>query len=44
MRQANNIGDAVNDAIMVINHQQKRRMFLYNIRSIYMYLHFLLGV
>jgi len=44
MRQSNNIDDAMNDAVMVVDHQQKRRTFLYIIRSIYIYLHFVLGV
>jgi len=44
MRHSNDIDDAVNDVIMVVNHQQKRRLFLYNIHSIYFYLHFVLGV
>jgi len=44
MRQSKNIDDAMNDAVMVVDHQQKRRLFLYNIHSIYFYLHFVLGV
>jgi len=42
MRQSNDVDDAVNDVVMVIVHQQKRRVFLYNIHSEYFYLHFLL--
>jgi len=44
MHQSNAIDDDVNDVIMVVDHQQKRRLFLYNIHSIYFYLHFVLGV
>jgi len=32
MRHSNDIDDAVNDVIMVVNHQQNRRLFLYNTR------------
>ncbi len=44
MRQSNDVDDAMNDAVMVVDHQQKRRLFLYDIRFIYFYLHFVLGV
>jgi len=44
MRHSNDIDDDVNDVVMVVNHQQKRRLFLYSIRSIYFYLHFVLGI
>jgi len=40
----NNINDAMNNVIMVVNHQQKRILFLYDIHSMYFYLHFELGV
>jgi len=43
VHQSNTIDDAMNDVIMVIDHQQKGRLFLYNICSIYFYIHFLLG-
>jgi len=42
MHQMNDIDDAVNDVIMVDLNGQKRRLFLYNIHSRYIYLHFLL--
>jgi len=44
MRQSNDIDDDMNDVVMVVDHQQKRRLFLYDIRSIYFYIHFLLGL
>jgi len=44
MRQSNNIDDAMNDVVMVVDHQQKKRMVLYNIRSRYINLEFVLGV
>ena len=44
MRHLKDIDDHVNDVIMVIDHQQKRRLFLYDIRSRYFYLQFVLGV
>jgi len=33
MRQSNAIDNNVNDVVMVVDHQQKRRLFLYNIHS-----------
>jgi len=44
MHHSNDINDDANDVVMVVDHQQKRRLFLYNICSIYFYLHFVLGV
>jgi len=44
MRQSNDIDDHVNDVVMVVDHQQKKRMVLYNIRSRYINLEFVLGV
>jgi len=43
MRQSNDVDDAMNDAIMVVDHQQKRRLFLYEIHFLYIYLHFVLA-
>jgi len=43
MRQSNDIDDAMNDAVMVIVHQQKIKLFSYDIRSRYIYLQFVLG-
>jgi len=42
MRHSNDIDDAMNDAIMVVDHQQKIKVFLYDIRS--RYLRFVPGV
>jgi len=42
MRHSNDIDDAMNDAVMVVNHQQKIKVFLYDIRSRYFYLYFVL--
>jgi len=44
MRHSNDIDDDVDDVVMVVDHQQKRRLFLYDIRSLYFYLDFVLGV
>jgi len=42
MRQSNSIDDAMNDAVMVVDHQQKIKVILYDIRSGYFYLLFVL--
>jgi len=44
MRHSNDIDDAMNDAVMVVDHQQKKRMVLYDIRSRYINLEFVPGV
>ncbi len=44
MRHSNDIDDAMNDAIMVVDHQQKIKVFLYDIRSRYINLRFVPGV
>jgi len=38
MRQTKDIDDAVNDIVMVVVHQQKKRTILYSIHSTYFYL------
>ncbi len=43
MRQSNDVNDAMNDVVMVVVHQQKRRVVLCYIRSRYIYIHFVLG-
>jgi len=43
MCQSNDIDDAMNDVVMVVVHQQKRRVVLCYIRSRYIYIHFVLG-
>jgi len=37
MHHSNDIDDAMNNLIIVIDHQQKRSLFLYNIHSAYLY-------
>jgi len=44
MRHSNDIDDDVNNVVMVVNHQQKIRLLLYNICARYIYLNFVLGV
>jgi len=44
MRHSKDIDDHVNDVVMVVDHQQKEKLFLYDIRSRYFYLQFVLGV
>jgi len=44
MHHSTDIDDDVNNVIMVVDHQQKRRLFLYDIHSIYFYLHVVLNV
>jgi len=44
MHHSNDINDDVNNVVMVVDHQQKRRLLLYNIHSRYIYLNFVLGV
>ncbi len=44
MCHSNDIDDAMNDVVMVVDHQQKRSMFLYNIHSGYIYTQFVLGL
>jgi len=42
MRKSNDVDDTMNDVVMVIDHQQKRSLILYNIRSRYIYIQFVL--
>jgi len=44
MHQSNDVDNAMNDIIMVVDHQQKRRLFLYDLRSGYFYIQFLLAL
>jgi len=44
MRHSNDIDDAMDDAVMVVDHQQKKGMVLYNIRSRYINLELVLGI
>jgi len=44
MHHSNDIDDAMDDAVMVVNHQQKTGMVLYNIHSRYINLEFVLGI
>jgi len=39
MRQSNAIDDAMNDVVMVVDHQQKRRLFLYHIFVQYIFIY-----
>jgi len=42
MHHPNDVNDTMNDAI--IDHQQKIKLFLYDIHYRYIYLHFVLGI
>jgi len=42
MRQSNDVNDAMNDVVMVVIHQQKRRVVLCYIRAEYIYIQFVL--
>jgi len=41
MRQSNDVDDAMNDAVMVVDHQQKRRLFLYMIFVLHIFIYIL---
>jgi len=42
MRQSNDVNDVMNDVVMVVVHQQKRRVVLCYIRAEYIYIQFVL--